>query len=87
MIYRTLVLAATATLLSTSVFAQGQALSDQDYCYELANLYRSYARFNQVNVAAAEAMSNCDKGNPTAAIATLEKILTSSQITLPKQKP
>lgn len=87
MIYRTLALAGTALLLSTSAFAQATALSDQDYCYELSNLYRTYARFNTINVAAADAMSNCDKGNPTAAIATLSQILTANKITLPKQKP
>ena len=87
MIYRTLALAATAALVSTGAFAQGQALSDQDYCYELSNLYRAYARFNQVNVAAADAMAACDKGNPTGAIATLSNILTGQKITLPKQKP
>jgi hypothetical protein len=88
MIYRTLALAATATLVSTGAFAQSaQALSDQDYCYELSNLYRAYARFNQVNVAAADAMAACDKGDPKGAIATLSNILTANKITLPKQKP
>jgi len=87
MIYRTLALAATAALVATGAFAQGQALSDQDYCYELSNLYRAYARFNQVNVAAAEAMSQCDKGDPKGAIATLSNILTAAKVTLPKQKP
>jgi len=87
MIRRTLTLAAAAVLLSTGAYAQGQSLSDQDYCYELSQLYRAYARFNTVNVAAADAMAACDKGNPTAAIATLSKILTDNKITLPKQKP
>jgi len=87
MIRRTLTLAAAAVLLSTGAYAQGQSLSDQDYCYELSQLYRAYARLNTVNVAAADAMAACDKGNPTAAIATLSKILTDNKITLPKQKP
>jgi hypothetical protein len=87
MIHRTLALAATATLVSTGAFAQGQALSDQDYCYELSNLYRTYARFNTINVAAADAMSSCDRGDPKGAIATLSNILTANKITLPKQKP
>jgi hypothetical protein len=87
MIFRTMALAGTAIMLSVSAFAQGQALSDQDYCYELSQLYRTYARFNTINVAAADAMAQCDKGNPTAAIATLSGILKANQITLPKQKP
>ena len=87
MMRRTLTLAAAAALLSTGAFAQGQPLSDQDYCYELSQLYRAYGRFNTVNVAAADAMAACDKGNPTAAIATLSKVLTDAKITLPKQKP
>ena len=88
MIYRSLALAATAMLVSTGVFAQSAtALSDQDYCYELSNLYRAYARFNQVNVAAAEAMSQCDKGDPKSAITTLSNILAGQKIPLPQQKP
>jgi hypothetical protein len=87
MIKRTLTLAVAAALLSTGAWAQGQPLSDQDYCYELSQLYRTYARFNTINVAAADAMAQCDKGNPTAAIATLSGILKANQITLPKQKP
>ena len=87
MIYRTLALAATAMLVSTGAFAQGQAQSDQDYCYTLSNLYRTYARFNQVNVAAADAMAACDKGDPKGAITTLSNILTGQKVPLPKQKP
>jgi len=85
--YRTLALAGAALFLATDALAQGQALSDQDYCYELSQLYRAYARFNTINVAAAEAMAACDKGDPTGAIATLSKILVDNKITLPKQKP
>jgi hypothetical protein len=87
MLSRTLTLGAACLLLSSEAFAQGQPLSDQDYCYELSQLYRAYGRFNTVNVAAADAMAACDKGNPTAAVATLSKILTDAKITLPKQKP
>jgi hypothetical protein len=87
MIYRTMALAGTALLLSTSAFAQATALSDQDYCYELSTLYRTYGRFNTINVAAADAMSKCDRGDPKGAIATLSKILTDAKISLPAQKP
>ncbi len=84
MIFRTLILAGAAVLLSTGAFAQ--ALSDQDYCYELSTLYRMYARSGQVDVGAANAMSDCDKGKATSAIATLKQILTTDKIKVPPQK-
>lgn len=84
MIYRTLVLASAAALLSTGAFAQ--SMSDQDYCYELSTLYRMYARSGQISVDAANAMSDCDKGKATTAIATLKKVLTDNQVKVPPQK-
>lgn len=81
---RTLTLAATAMLLSNGAFAQ--ALSDVDYCYELSSLYRMYARGGQVDVSAANAMSDCDKGKATSAIASLKQTLQANQVKVPPQK-
>jgi hypothetical protein len=81
---RTFVLAGVAILLSGGAFAQ--ALSDADYCYELSSLYRMYARGGQVDVNAANAMSDCDKGKATSAIASLTQILKANQVKVPPQK-
>lgn len=81
---RTLTMAGAAILLSSGAFAQ--ALSDVDYCYELSSLYRMYARGGQVDVSAANAMSDCDKGKAPAAVATLTKILQTNQVKVPPQK-
>jgi hypothetical protein len=84
MMIRTLTLAGLAILLSSGAFAQ--ALSDVDYCYELSSLYRMYARGGQVDVNAANSMSDCDKGKAAGAIASLTKILQANQVKIPPQK-
>jgi hypothetical protein len=83
-LYRTLTLAGCAVLISSGAFAQG--LSDTDYCQELASLYRMFARFQMANATAAAAMNECDKGNYSAGISTLEGILNGRRIPLPPRQ-
>lgn len=57
-------------------------LSDTDYCRKLSVLYRRY-RTNQIDQAAAEAMSKCETPDAAGAIPTLERALGEMKIALP----
>jgi hypothetical protein len=81
MILRMLTLAGAATLLTSGAFAA--PLDDSDYCQELSSLYRVYARSNQINVAAVNAMHDCDSGKASSAVPVLQKILTDNKVPVP----
>lgn len=81
MIYRTLTLAAAATLFATASFAT--PMDDSDYCQQLSHLYRIYARSGQIDVAAANAMHDCDSGKAASAIPVLLKVLKDNQVKAP----
>ncbi len=57
-------------------------MSDTDYCRKLSVLYRRY-RTNQIDEAAAEAMSKCESTEAASAIPVLERSLTEMKIALP----
>jgi len=57
-------------------------MSDTDYCRKLSVLYRRY-RTNQIDEAAAEAMSKCETTDAASAIPVLERSLNEMKITLP----
>jgi hypothetical protein len=78
---RILTLTACGVLISTGSFAQ--PMSDEDYCQELASLYRMFARAQTANATAAAAMNECDKGNFKVGITRLEEILNGRRIPLP----
>jgi hypothetical protein len=70
---------------STAPDAQG---NDQAYCTELSALYRKYvqnAQGRKVDVEALTAVDDCQKGKTAAAIPVLEKRLTQSGFSLPKE--
>lgn len=70
---------------SAATDAQG---NDQAYCTELSALYRKYvqnAQGRKVDVEALTAVDDCRKGNTAAAIPVLEKRLTQSGFSLPKE--
>jgi hypothetical protein len=65
---------------------------DLAYCAELSRLYQRYVgpepnSLNRSgvtpNVAGGEAVARCREGDATAAIPTLERLLTNADITLP----
>lgn len=78
---RILTLTGCVVLISSGSFAQ--AMSDQDYCHQLSNLYRMFARAQTANAQAAAAMAECDRGNYTVGISRLEEILNGRRIPLP----
>jgi hypothetical protein len=57
-------------------------MSDTDYCRKLSALYRRY-RTNQIDQAAAEAMSKCETPDAGTAIPMLERAVTDMKIALP----
>lgn len=62
--------------------------NDKAYCDELSALYRRYvqnAPGRRFDVEAAVALEDCRKGNAMAAIPVLEKKLTQSGFSLPKE--
>lgn len=70
---------------STTTHAQG---NDKAYCTELSALFRKYvqnAQGRKVDVEALTALDDCQKGNTSAAIPVLEKRLTRSGFSLPKE--
>jgi hypothetical protein len=70
---------------STATNAQG---NDKAYCTELSALYRKYvqnAQGRKIDVEALTALDDCQKGNTAAAIPVLEKRLTTSGFSLPKE--
>ena len=88
---------AAVTLLApgASPWAQaGAAPADVRYCGALSQLYMRYVgnpetepRGIRRNDAEAEdAMAQCRRGNPAAAIAVLERKLTDNRITLPARE-
>jgi len=57
-------------------------MSDTDYCRRLSAVYRRY-RTNQIDQAAAEAMSKCETPDAASAIPMLERAVTDMKIALP----
>src|SRR4051812_44196374 len=57
-------------------------MSDTDYCKALSRTYRRY-RPNQIDEAAAEAMSKCETADAASAIPVLETALQNQKIPLP----
>ena len=61
---------------------------DKAYCSELSSLYRRYvqnAQGRKIDVEALTALDDCQKGNTSSAIPVLEKRLTQSGFSLPKE--
>ncbi len=79
--------------LCLSLTAEAQAQSsanDMAYCAELSALYRRYLGNTGEgrtfpDVAAANAISECERGNTAAGIPVLEKKLRDARFTLPKR--
>lgn len=75
--------------LSLTAEAQPQAAADDmAYCAQLSTLYRRYLGNTGEgrtfpDVAAATAMSECERGNTAAGIPVLEKKLRDARFTLP----
>jgi hypothetical protein len=80
MIYRTLVLAASLTVIAGGAFAQ---TTDAAYCAQLSAKYREYIGSGQADVNASTAMAQCSSGNTAAGIPVLEKTLKDAKINLP----
>jgi hypothetical protein len=82
---------ALALCLSLTAEAHAQApTDDMAYCAQLSALYRGYLgntgdRRSFPDVAAAAAISECEKGNTAAGIPVLEKKLRDARFTLPKR--
>lgn len=80
-----LCLVALLSAPSATTRAQGD---DKAYCSELSSLYRRYvqnAQGRKIDVEALTALDDCQKGNTQAAIPVLEKRLTQSGFSLPKE--
>lgn len=76
--------------LSLTAEAQAQAKDDTTYCAELSALYRRYLGNTGEgrtfpDVSAANAISDCERGNTAAGIPVLEKKLRDARFTLPKR--
>jgi hypothetical protein len=76
--------------LSLTAEAQAQAKDDTAYCAELSALYRRYLGNTGEgrtfpDVSAANAISDCERGNTAAGIPVLEKKLRDARFTLPKR--
>lgn len=76
--------------LSLTAVARAQAKDDMTYCAELSALYRRYLGNTGEgrtfpDVAAANAISDCERGNTAAGIPVLEKKLRDARFTLPKR--
>jgi hypothetical protein len=80
--------------LSLTAEAQAQAPTsskdDMAYCAELSALYRRYLGNTGEgrtfpDVAAANAISDCERGNTAAGIPVLERKLRDARFTLPKR--
>ena len=75
--------AAPATAPSAPV-----SMADVAYCNQLGSLYERYGspqdrRGEDFDVSVAEAINQCNSGNPDAGIATLSRMLKDQDITLP----
>ena len=62
--------------------------SDIAYCLQLASLYERYGsaqyfRGNDFDAPVAEAINQCHAGDPDGGIATLSRLLTGQDITVP----
>jgi hypothetical protein len=62
--------------------------ADVAYCNQLGSLYERYGsaegyRGEDFDVSVAEAINQCNSGNPDAGIATLARLLKDQDITLP----
>ena len=62
--------------------------ADVAYCNQLGPLYERYGssqdrRGEDFDVSVAEAINQCNSGNPDAGIASLARILTNQDITVP----
>jgi hypothetical protein len=62
--------------------------ADVAYCNQLGSLYERYGspqdrRGEDFDVSVAEAINHCNSGNPDVGIATLSRMLTNQDITVP----
>ena len=80
MSYRTIILAASLTMVAGGAFAQ---TSDAAYCSALSKKYREFVGTAQADANAATAMSQCSAGNTAAGIPVLEKALKDAKVELP----
>ena len=76
--------------LSLTAELHAQAGDDMAYCAQLSALYRRYLGNTGEgrtfpDVAAATAISDCERGNTAAGIPVLEKKLRDARFTLPKR--
>jgi hypothetical protein len=76
--------------LTLTAEAQAQSKDDMTYCAELSALYRRYLGNTGEgktfpDVSAANAISDCERGNTAAGIPVLEKKLRDARFTLPKR--
>ncbi len=76
--------------LSLMAEAHAQAAGDMAYCAQLSALYRRYLGNTGEgrtfpDVSAANAISDCERGNTAAGIPVLEKKLRDARFTLPKR--
>ena len=71
--------------VAAAPLAQAQS-DDRAYCAQLSELYRRYvqnATGRRVDVEALQALDECSRGRPAAAIPVLEKRLRDAKITPP----
>jgi hypothetical protein len=66
--------------------------ADVAYCNTLGSLYERYGssqdyRGEDFDVSVAEAINQCNSGNPDAGIATLSRMLKDQDFTLPPRPP
>jgi hypothetical protein len=64
------------------------SMADVAYCNQLGSLYERYGssqdrRGEDFDVSVAEAINQCNSGNPDAGIASLARMLTNQDITVP----
>jgi len=77
-----------ATMPAVAPAAGPASAADIAYCNALASMYERYGssqdqRGEDFDVSTAEAINQCNSGNPDAGIATLSKMLKDQDFTLP----
>jgi hypothetical protein len=79
---------APAAALASAPSAAPVSAADVAYCNQLGSLYERYGspqdrRGEDFGSSVAEAVNQCNSGNPDAGIATLSRMLQEQNITLP----